>query len=230
MESVSQTASPAQLNHDQILDATLATLREQGYDATTIRRIARRLDCAIGSIYRYFHDKRQLLLAVGERMLLPALDEMKAGGSFERGVYLYTQLASRDCEPYRLMFWLACETSNGAMDEPGARLPGVVRQIIDIWGQRLGDKALAQRAWATVHGMIVLGMAPDAIRAVVSDQVRAATADNGHSPMAQIVTLLKTPPRRASETVAQPQPVRDPQPHAEPEPQPVAVRDDVTLL
>jgi len=221
MESVSQTASPAQLNHDQILDATLATLREQGYDATTIRRIARRLDCAIGSIYRYFHDKRQLLLAVGERMLTPALDELKAGASFERGVYLYTQLAARDCEPYRLMFWLACETSNGAMDEPGTRLPGVVRQIIDIWAQRLGDVALAQRAWATLHGMVVLGMPAETIRATVGEQVRSATADTGHSPMAQIVTLLKTPPRRVSEPLLEPQPV---------ERHTVTVRDDVTLL
>jgi AcrR family transcriptional regulator len=225
MESVPQTAYPAQLNHDQILDATLATLREQGYDATTIRRIARRLDCAIGSIYRYFRDKRQLLLAVGERILAPVLDELEAGASFERGVEHYTQLATRDCEPYRLMFWLACETSNGAVDQPGNRLPAVVRQIIDIWAQRLGNVALAQRAWAMMHGMIVLGMPADTICQTVDELVRHSTADTGHSPMAQIVTLLKTPPRRVSEPTAEPTP----------EPQRIArhvfaVHDDVTLL
>ena len=54
---------PAVLSRGQILDATETCLAELGYDGTTIRAIAKRLDCAVGTIYRYFRDKRSLLTA-----------------------------------------------------------------------------------------------------------------------------------------------------------------------
>ena len=55
--------TPTHLSRDQILDATGRCLASRGYDATTIRTIAGVLDCAVGSIYRYFRDKRELLLS-----------------------------------------------------------------------------------------------------------------------------------------------------------------------
>ncbi len=54
--SSSSPSSP--LSQDGILDATEACLQEHGYDGTTIRRIAGRLECAVGTIYRHFTDKR----------------------------------------------------------------------------------------------------------------------------------------------------------------------------
>ena len=64
MESLSAQTTAGQLGRRRILDATQRCLCQEGYDATTIRRIASQLGCAIGSIYRYFADKHELPFAL----------------------------------------------------------------------------------------------------------------------------------------------------------------------
>lgn len=103
----SQGQAASQLSRDQIITATAQCLRESGYDATTIRRIASMLGCAVGSIYRYFADKRDLLLAVAEASLGPATRLIEAGGSVEASARLYLEHARRDPALYHLAFWLA---------------------------------------------------------------------------------------------------------------------------
>ena len=102
--------TPAQLSRTQILEATFFCLREEGYEATTIRRIAKRLDCAIGSIYRYFKDKRDLLSAVTQELLQPVVVGLENGSPIDRSIGMYCRLATGDAEAYRLMFWLACKS------------------------------------------------------------------------------------------------------------------------
>ncbi|MEX2216859.1 MAG: TetR/AcrR family transcriptional regulator [Phycisphaeraceae bacterium] len=102
-----------QLSREQIMSVTSRVLREEGYDATTIRRIAGRLDCAVGSIYRYFKDKRNLLIAVAEAALQPAVDHVEAGGSLEDSARIYHQLAAKDAALYQLTFWLAAVSDDG---------------------------------------------------------------------------------------------------------------------
>jgi len=193
MESVSGTSAPGQLGHEAILEATLRCLREDGYDATTIRRIAKQLNCAIGSIYRYFKDKRHLLLAVTQRLLEPVAVELENGGTFEVSVDRFVELAKADGEPYRLMFWLSCGTE--------LQLPDVTTRVIDAWTAHLGDAALARQCWAMMHGAIIAGMASTDIRTAVIDMA-------GHQPqstsMAQIVTLLKQPPKRLTPATSAP--------------------------
>src|SRR5690606_26188179 len=102
-----RTGAP-QLSREQIMQATMASLTEEGYDATTIRKIAGRLDCAVGSIYRYYKDKQELLSLVTQQVLAPVVIALDAGESFHHSVAHYHRIVTQHPETYRLMFWLAC--------------------------------------------------------------------------------------------------------------------------
>lgn len=176
MDDAAATSAPAvarsttQLSRQQILEATFACLREEGYDNTTIRRIAKRLDCAIGSIYRYYRDKRELLYVVTQELLAPVVERLEMGASFDESRQLYHQLATAEVESYRLMFWLAVHT------EPSdpARLPGVIHRLLDHWTRQLNSADRARAAWAQLHGQCMLG--PTGTGLIASEATHAAVA------------------------------------------------------
>lgn len=145
------------LSLQQILDATAACLNESGYDGTTIRKIAGRLNCAVGSIYRYCTDKRALLAQVTQQRFDPVVQAIDDHVSVGRTAAAYAAVAAQEPQQYRLMFWLS---SLGERDTHNA-VPDVVQRIIAGWTRQLGDPRAAQRLWAQVHGAIMLGMTAD---------------------------------------------------------------------
>ncbi len=155
-----QKPDAVQLSRAQILHATAICLAESGYDGTTIRRIAKQLNCAVGSIYRYFDDKRSLLDAVTQARFEPVAQVAEV--SAERSAALYAHAAADEPQQYRLMFWLA---SIGQPDGvPG--VPTIVSRIIDSWAQQMGDRRKAERFWSQLHGRIMLGeVGPDSSNA-----------------------------------------------------------------
>lgn len=185
------------LSRSHILDATAACFAVQGYDATTIRAIAARLGCAVGSIYRYFRDKRQLLLACTERVLDPVVKQIERDDAdFEQAVRLYVEQASANEQAYRLMFWLAASgkkkgegelTAEIAEDAEGAYwvgdLPAAVGRIIEAWARRMGD-AEAKRRWAVLHGMLMLRAEAEAIVTAIAG---AAPVTRAEEPAATAV-------------------------------------------
>jgi AcrR family transcriptional regulator len=52
---------------ERILDAACADVVERGYDAASTSSIAKRAEIAVGSVYRYFPDKRTLIQAIERR-------------------------------------------------------------------------------------------------------------------------------------------------------------------
>lgn len=155
------------LNRGQILEATESCLAESGYDGTTIRAIAHRLDCSVGSIYRYFQDKRELLLACGERLLGPAVEAAsRADASFTESVRAYASAAQGNPQLYKLMFWLMC----------GRGLPSVVHKVIALWSEALSDVPAAEQQWTRVHGMLTLGYDAGVIVELVARDAMPAPA------------------------------------------------------
>lgn len=57
------------LSRDRIVDAALALMDDQGLDAVTMPRLARRLEVGTMSLYRHVDDKDDLINAVAERVL-----------------------------------------------------------------------------------------------------------------------------------------------------------------
>lgn len=177
------------LSREQILRTTAQCLRESGYDATTIRKIASMLSCAVGSIYRYFRDKRDLLYTVTQEQIEPVLAALDTGRSFEDSVRCYLEQVSTDTATYQLMFWLACAGSS-EKDKSRAEsaratdhdLPLVVRKIIARWGRVLSDQEVARRCWALVHGGLLLGETPDDILTVIRSAINGATLAQAPGP------------------------------------------------
>jgi len=206
-------ASPF-LSREQILQATSRCLREHGYDNTTIRRIASILDCAVGSIYRYYTDKRDLLIAVTQDRLEPVAVLAGTPGSFSASVKLYHDLVKQTPEMYRLMFWLAylSPTSQTEAD----RLPGVIRRILDGWAGQLGGYAVAQQKWAVLHGMILQSMPLETILPAVVE-LEALSTPVPRAELPRVVVTMQDPPplRRAvtAQAVVVPPPVVQPESH-----------------
>jgi AcrR family transcriptional regulator len=147
------------LSRVQILHATAVCLAECGYDGATIRRIAKQLNCAVGSIYRYFDDKRSLLDAVTQARFEPVAQVAEV--SAERSAALYAHAAADEPQQYRLMFWLASVGDH--REAPG--VPDVIQRIITAWAGQMGDRRKAERFWAQLHGRIMLGeVGPHATR------------------------------------------------------------------
>ncbi len=55
--------------HAALLDAGMELFAKQGFEATTARQISERAGVSVGTFYRYFHNKRQLFLALCARNL-----------------------------------------------------------------------------------------------------------------------------------------------------------------
>ena len=181
----------APLSQPRILDATERCLRQRGYDGTTIRRIASELDCAVGTIYRHFKDKRALLNAVTQRRFAPIAEALEQGGDFQQSAADYLRTAGAEPQQYRLMFWLA---SVGNHESPG--VPAVIQRIIAAWGEALGGERRAQRFWAELHGMLMLGLNPDPAQITAQAMPTAEAAPKERDPAAastdggEDVTLL----------------------------------------
>ncbi len=177
-----------QLDQRQILDATAECLREHGYDGTTIRRIAGRLGCAVGSIYRYCDDKRTLLSSVTQRRFEPVAQAIEDHRPLGQSVRLYADIAAEASEQYRLMFWLA---SAADADDPSPRqIPPIVTRIIEGWSRQIGDPRAAQRMWAQLHGGLALGLPLDAL---VNDLVQTFDVLSADSRRGEAVRVDDTP-------------------------------------
>ncbi len=188
-------ATGTQLNRDQILDATWQCLREQGYDATTIRRIAARLDCAIGSIYRYYRDKHDLLSCVTQRPYEAVAEEVEAGEPFATTAARYAQLAAKEPQSYFLMFWLANQRLQGQSQADATfQLPAVIARIIEGWSRQVGGTQAATQRWSILHGAMTAGADPLAMLQSMGMVGPSRQVDPDDRTAQQIVTVMRTPP------------------------------------
>src|SRR5215203_3308459 len=67
-----------ELSRSRILDAAQALIERDGDSALTFRRLGAELDADPTAAYRYFRNKDELLLALGDRVLGDAVDPMLA--------------------------------------------------------------------------------------------------------------------------------------------------------
>lgn len=65
------------VNRDDIIRAAADVLRENGYDATTMKDIAARVNLTAASLYHHFRNKDFLLLTVLELGLSRAIEQIK---------------------------------------------------------------------------------------------------------------------------------------------------------
>jgi AcrR family transcriptional regulator len=74
---VARKPADQSVNREDIILAAADVLRENGYDATTMKDIAGRVNLTAASLYHHFRNKDFLLLAVLEVGLAQAIDRME---------------------------------------------------------------------------------------------------------------------------------------------------------
>ena len=108
MDSATRTKSTKTAKGEQtkalILDSALELLRERGYEATTMRAIARKAGVSLGNAYHYFGSKEHLIQAfyhrTHEEHVAAALPAMQKETSLKTRLLSVLRLKITTLEPY----------------------------------------------------------------------------------------------------------------------------------
>jgi AcrR family transcriptional regulator len=159
---------------DLILNAAREIFLEEGYENTSIRKIASRIEYSPGIIYLHFKDKNQLLLALHDKAFeckMEALfhsvqnipDPMERLAATGRAYITYGIENPKD---YELMFILSCTMEALAVKEEfwndGAQAIGMlksnIQECIDTGYFKPGIdvNAVSLMLWSQVHGIVTL--------------------------------------------------------------------------
>ena len=156
---------------ERIIDAARKLFVTEGYDKTTLRRIAEDIEYTPGAIYAYFKDKDSILYAVHERgfeelgrrltgVVVGATDPRDA---LERVGREYIAFARDNPEMYDLMF--IAQATSRAMDEDewpeGKRTYALLQAMVKValdggWIAGGSVEAMSFLLWSTAHGMASL--------------------------------------------------------------------------
>lgn len=151
---------------EAIFEAAAVLFEEKGYGGTTTKEIAERAGMAVGTLYFYFRDKRQILLT----MLASQLQQYARLGTIDRDellrdprAYLHREL--RTAYPYNRVYYSLTVAVAELIyqDEPFRRLHTelgklVYRQMHDIisYGQEAGLTHLGLDGEETAHALTVM--------------------------------------------------------------------------
>jgi AcrR family transcriptional regulator len=149
---VTDAARQLSARQREIVDAARELLREEGVDALTLGRVARRLGIRTPSLYKHFAGKRELeavLVAEALEAWTRVLEDSAPG--FPAIAAAYRRFALENPAVYRLM---------NERPLPRDLLPaGLEERAAAPLVQALGDPDLARAAWAFAHGMVELELA-----------------------------------------------------------------------
>lgn len=161
---------------ETLIAAGLELIAEQGVRALTLREIGAQVGVSRTAAYRHFTDKAALLGAIREAgfaLFADALDaaRTRAAATFASRMsamsLAYVRFAAENPAYYEVMFGASSLTPGAMPHSPsGERAFGILEETIRE-GQRAGvvragsSVALANVVWAQVHGISMLGMAPD---------------------------------------------------------------------
>ncbi len=156
----------------RILDAAKNLFLDQGFEKTSIRNIADAIEYSPGTIYLYFKDKNELLLALHDE----AFDGLEK--SFEKTApikepfdqligmgFEYLKFAIDNPELYELMFLMSApiEALECRCDiwEDGYKVFNMLIQLIgkcqeDGYFKNQKAEDLALTIWATMHGLATI--------------------------------------------------------------------------
>jgi AcrR family transcriptional regulator len=164
-----------QVVRKEILDAARALFIEEGYEKTSMRRIAEKIEYSPTTIYLYFHDKKELLESICEETfgkfvkILEGInkehkDPLK---NLRAGLKAYIEFGLKNPNDYMLTFMDKQDVPGSHYMRPehsGTKafmyLVGVVGDCVRQKKLRSADvKVTAQVLWSSIHGMTSLMIA-----------------------------------------------------------------------
>jgi AcrR family transcriptional regulator len=159
---------------DLILNAAREIFLEEGYENTSIRKIATKIEYSPGIIYHHFKDKNDLLLALHDKAFeckMDALfhsvqhipDPMERLKTTGRSYLIY---GIENPQDYELMFILSCTMETLAIKEEfwkdGAMAIGMLKENIKAcidagyFRKDIDVDEMSLLMWSQVHGLVCL--------------------------------------------------------------------------
>ncbi|MGD0493056.1 MAG: TetR/AcrR family transcriptional regulator [Steroidobacteraceae bacterium] len=172
----------------EILDAAEALYAKTGWEAVTVDQVARSARLSRGLVYVYFHDKEDLLFAIGERAMQLLRDRFGAAVGGPGSGLEHVEAIGRAYTGYALEFphyfdFCSRFQSRSMGVEPGAnesacRVAGdqVIARVVEVIESGIRDGSiradvgdpllLAFSLWAFTHGVtqLVIAKAADLAR------------------------------------------------------------------
>lgn len=158
-------------NRINILDAALRIVKEEGWQALSMRRIADMIEYTAPTIYEYFASKEAILAELSRRGYLmlgrtmkQAKDEHRSPEKQLEAMWLaYWNFAFEEKELYQIMFGVGvncCMGSKGKEEESALTL--VCDSIREIMKDQNPDESLICRKyytfWSVIHGLISINL------------------------------------------------------------------------
>ena len=235
------------LSRDQYLDAAEALFDQKGVKGVTVRAIANKLGCAVGTTYRYFKDVDSLMADASDRIFERSINHIDIPGqnlsntaateAVRRSTRLYIESAQERIQLYRYAFWLA--------EIRGQTIPAPVTKLIALWAAATSNRPTAELRWDVVHSMICRGKDRTEIESVIDSLENANPTTNNR----QASTSTPIQPKKESVAVgvvirkkaeilnaASPAPKTNQKPAEPAKPKSISIRDsketneDLTLL
>ncbi|MER6471569.1 TetR/AcrR family transcriptional regulator [Streptomyces collinus] len=111
------------LTRKRIIDAAAEISTAEGPDGVTFRALGSRLGVVASAIYRHFHDKDELMLALADQIFVEIADRFHATGDWEADLCRLSALARTVCRRHAFtVAWLGHRTTGG----PGARAVALI--------------------------------------------------------------------------------------------------------
>ncbi len=203
-----KTTPKSEQTRAHILETAKRLFREQGFQNTTLRRIADEADVAVGLSYRYFPQKEDLALA----LYLELADQLEEATRHGKSAPLADGFASSMRKKLRLLaphrealaaLFAASLTSAGAVSVVGAaaapvreRVRAVFRRVVehatDLPALDAGERSALVSVLYGAHLLVVLAWLVDK---------RASTATYvavSNDALARVIPFLSLPPVRAA--------------------------------
>ena len=154
-----------------ILDAAYNIVKEQGWQALSMRKIANEIEYTAPIIYEYFANKAAILTELNKIGFLLLTKEMRQSrnkheipaAQLEAMWMAYWNFAFQKPELYQLMFGVSmncCPGQNASEAEgPTNLVLNVIRQLMD--GQNISETEVYRRYytfWSIIHGLISINL------------------------------------------------------------------------
>ena len=161
--------------YDKILHAATLMFLEDGYEKTSIRNIAEKIEYSPATIYLYFKDKDELFFAIHNIGFQKLLKEMEKANKIKNPLkrlhaigVIYIEFALSNPEYYDLMFIMRAPM-NALKEKHGDEqcwtygettfsiLTATVTECIEQKLVRIKDPVMASMyTWSSVHGLVSL--------------------------------------------------------------------------
>jgi len=164
-----------------ILDASLGIVKEEGWQALSMRKIADKIEYTAPIIYEYFANKEAILMELTRKGFLILAREMKAAKEKHRlpakqieAMWLaYWHFAFTQKELYQVMFGVdvnCCEMAEimPEAEEPFNIVTEVIQEIMASQSPTEDDICIKYYTyWSVIHGLISINL----VRRTTSDEI-----------------------------------------------------------